>query len=88
MAIDLQTRVRRICRALPDTTQRPSHGAPAFFVGKQFVMLWPNGHHEHTFPHLWCAAPVDAQEHLFAAAPDRIFRPPCEPAEYFAFGET
>jgi hypothetical protein len=76
MAIDLQTRIRGICRSLPETPERPSHGAPAFFVGKQFVMLWPDGHHERTFPHLWCAAPAGAQEHLLAAAPERIFRPP------------
>jgi hypothetical protein len=37
--------------ALPEVTKRPSHGAPAFYVGKQFVMLWPDGHHDHHFPH-------------------------------------
>lgn len=53
-----------------------SHGSPAFFVGKQFVMLWPEGHHERDFPHLWCAAPIGIQEELVAAAPERYFRPP------------
>ena len=32
-------RVRAICTALPGVTERLSHGAPAFFAGKQFVML-------------------------------------------------
>ena len=68
--------VRSICLALPETTERPSHGSPAFFVGKQFVMLWPDGHHEHGFPHLWCAAPLGAQEESVAAAPRRYFVPP------------
>jgi hypothetical protein len=73
---DVEARVRTICLALPEVTERLSHGSPAFFVGKQFVMLWPDGHHEDRFPHLWCAAPVGAQDGLVAAAPERFFRPP------------
>jgi hypothetical protein len=69
-------RVRKICLALPEVTERLSHGAPAFFAGKQFVMLWPDGHHDHQFPHLWCAAPPGAQEELVMTEPDRFFRPP------------
>jgi hypothetical protein len=69
-------RVRAICRGLPDATERLSHGAPAFFVGKQFVTLWVDGHHDHDFPHLWCAAPDGAQEALVADDPERFFRPP------------
>jgi hypothetical protein len=45
-------------------------------VGKQFVMLWPNGHHDHDFAHLWCAAPPGAQHDLIGHDPKRIFRPP------------
>ena len=71
-----EDRVRAICTALPEVTEKNSHGSPAFFVGKQFVMLWHRGHHDHDFPHLWCAAPVGAQEELVASAPDRVFRPP------------
>jgi hypothetical protein len=73
---DLEQRVRAICLALPEVTERLSHGSPAFYVGKQFVMLWPDGHHDHRFPHLWCAAPEGAQEGLVAAEPERFFRPP------------
>jgi hypothetical protein len=69
-------RVRTICLALPEATERVSHGAPAFYVGKQFVQLWPDGHHDHDFPHIWCAAPPGGQEELVATAPDRFFRPP------------
>jgi hypothetical protein len=68
--------VRSICLALPEVTERQSHGSPAFFVKKQFVMLWPAGHHDHVFPHLWCAAPPGAQDVLVGGAPERIFRPP------------
>jgi hypothetical protein len=73
---DIEARVRGICLALPGVSERLSHGSPAFYAGKQFVMLWPEGHHDHHFPHLWCAAPPGAQEALVAAAPDRFFRPP------------
>jgi hypothetical protein len=73
---DIERRVRSICSTLPGVEERLSHGAPAFFAGKQFVMLWPDGHHENGFPHLWCAAPTGAQEHLVSADPNRFFRPP------------
>jgi len=69
-------RVRTICLALPEVTEKLSHGSPAFSVGKQFVMLWSSGHHEHDFPHLWCAAPPGAQAALVKDRPDRYFRPP------------
>jgi hypothetical protein len=73
---EVEAEVRAICLALPGVTEKLSHGSPAFFAGKQFVMLWPGGHHDHQFPHLWCAAPEGAQEELVATEPDRFFRPP------------
>ena len=72
----IEERVRRICLSLPGAAERPSHGAPAFFATKQFVALWPDGHHDDAFPHLWCAAPPGAQEGFIASDPDRYFRPP------------
>jgi len=77
-ATSLVERIRKICLALPEVTERPSHGAPTFFVrGKStFVTVWAEGHHDHTFPHLWCAAPQGAQELRMAEDPARIFRPP------------
>jgi hypothetical protein len=69
-------RVRAICLALPGCEERVSHGSPAFFAGRQFVMLWPHGHHNDAFPHLWCAAPLGAQEELTRTEPERFFRPP------------
>lgn len=74
----LTIRVRAICTALPEVTERLSHGTPTWFVRdkKTFVQIWPDGHHGDKFPHLWCAAPPGAQEMLVEAAPDRYFRPP------------
>ena len=75
---DLAGRLREICLALPEVTERASHGAPTWFVRdkKSFVTLWAQGHHQNQFPHLWCAAPPGAQAELTAAEPARFFRPP------------
>lgn len=71
----VEQRVRDICLGLPGVTEKVSHGAPAFFAGKQFVMLWPEGHHDNGFPHLWCAAEDGVQAELTKAS-SRFFRPP------------
>jgi hypothetical protein len=72
----VETKVRAFCLSLPGVVEKTSHGAPAFFAGRQFVMLWPRGHHDHEFPHLWCAAPAGAQEAFVGSDPGRYFRPP------------
>jgi len=74
----LTGRLRAICLALPEVTERASHGVPAWFAGgkKSFVQLWADGHHGNRFPHLWCAAPPGVQPELIAVAPGAFFRPP------------
>ena len=72
----VEGRVRAICLALPEVTERLSHGTPAFFVKKQFAMVWPDGHHGVTFPQLWCAAPPGVQDELLLTDAGRFFRPP------------
>ena len=71
-------RVRSICMALPEVTERLSHGEPTWFVrGKKvFVSLSPHGHHQNEFAHLTCAAPSGVQQELVHAEPERFFRPP------------
>ena len=77
MTADLAGRVRAICLALPEVTERLSHGAPTWFVRdkRAFVTLWAHGHHDDDFPHLWCAGPPGAQLELTASEPVRFFRP-------------
>ena len=75
-AKDVEQLVRDICLALPEVTEKLSHGAPSFFVRKQFLMLWPDGHHHEEVPHLWCAAPPGVQAELVTSEPGRFFRPP------------
>jgi hypothetical protein len=69
--------VRRICTALPEVNERPSHGTPTFFVRdkKSFAQLWDDHHGDGRLA-LWCAAPPGAQEALVAEEPHRFFRPP------------
>src|SRR3954447_10747734 len=71
-------RLRHICMALPEVTERPSHGAPPWFIRDKsvFVQFWEHGHHSDEFTHLWCAAPPGAQQELIESEPDRFFRPP------------
>ena len=70
-------RLRRICLALPETSERPSHGAPSFFVREKkcFLMVLDDHHGDGIFG-IWCAAPAGNQELLVQAGPDRFFRPP------------
>jgi hypothetical protein len=70
--------LREICLDFPRVTERLSHGAPTWFVRdrKSFLTLWADGHHDHEFAHLWCAAPAGAQQGLIAASPAKFFRPP------------
>jgi hypothetical protein len=71
----LEERIRTICLGLPGVSEKLSHGAPAFFAGRQFLIVWTQGHHDHSFPHLWCAAAPGAQSELVTTEPDRVFRP-------------
>jgi len=74
---DLAERLRLICLALPEVTERPSHGAPTWFVrGKSsFVTLWP------TAITTTSSRTCGARRHRGAAGahrvrPERFFRPP------------
>jgi hypothetical protein len=52
-------RVREICLAVTEVTERAEPRGPASFVGRQFVVLWPDGHHDvvrHTSGALSCTA--------------------------------
>jgi hypothetical protein len=69
-------RVRAICIALPDTTEKLSHGAPAFFVPGGQYLAFVDNHHDDGRLAVWLAAPPGAQESLIAAEPKHFFRPP------------
>lgn len=73
----LLERFRAICTALPEVTERLTHGEPGWFVRDKKLFAMYNTHH-HGDPHegFWCAAPAGAQEVLTDADPDRFYRPP------------
>lgn len=77
MADDVQhllDRVRATCLALPEATEKLSHGSPSFFVRKMFLS-WAD-HHGDGNTGFWCAAPAGGQSSLLAEDPERFFYPP------------
>jgi hypothetical protein len=70
-------RLREICLALPEVTERASHGEPAFFAGDKKLFLMLDDHH-HGADHLafWCAAANGAQAELIEQDAAQFFRPP------------
>ena len=71
------TKLREICLAFPETSERLSHGAPMFFVREKrsFLMVLTNHHGDGRFA-IWCAAPDGMQRMLVEADPERFFVPP------------
>jgi hypothetical protein len=70
-------KLRDVCLALPETSERLSHGAPTFFVREKrsFLMVLTNHHGDGRFA-IWCAAPEGMQAMLVEADPERFFVPP------------
>lgn len=68
--------LRRLCLALPETTERLSHGEPTWFVrDKKTFVTYADHHHDDRLA-FWCAAPPGSQESLVALDPERYFFPP------------
>jgi hypothetical protein len=62
---------------LPQTSERLSHGGPAFFIeGKRCFVMFLDDHHQDGRLAVWCAAPDGAQQEMVETEPDRFFRPP------------
>lgn len=69
--------VREACMALPEVSERPSHGSPAWFVReKKTIAMFVDDHHGDGHLGIWCAAPPGVQEVLVETEPERFFRPP------------
>lgn len=75
-AADPLEKLRRLCLALPDTTERLSHGEPTWFVRDKKVFVMFADHHHDDRVAFWCAAPAGAQEAMIESDPERFFRPP------------
>lgn len=69
-------RLRALCLSLPETTERLSHGEPAWFVrDKKLFVSYADHHHDDRLA-FWCAAPFGAQDALVQSDPERYFVPP------------
>jgi hypothetical protein len=69
-------RLRAICLALPETTEKLAWGEPTWRVrGRLFAQL---DDHHHGADHLavWLPAPLGEQEAMIFADPEQFFRPP------------
>jgi len=70
-------RLRAACLALPQSSERPSHGGPAFFIrDKKCFVMFVDDHHEDGRLAIWCAAPDGVQVEMVETEPERFFRPP------------
>jgi hypothetical protein len=70
-------RLRQLCMALPEATERLSHGEPTWFVqGKKTFVASANHHHHDDRVAFCCAAPPGAQDFLVNLDPERFFVPP------------
>lgn len=69
-------RVRELCLALPETSERLSHGEPSWFIReKKLFVMFADHHHDDRLA-FWCAAPPGAQSELVADDGARFFVPP------------
>src|SRR6266700_7607801 len=68
--------VRRICSALPETTEKLSHGEPTFFVRKKVYAMLSNNHHNDGHIAVTIPAAIGVQAALIEANPKKVYRPP------------
>jgi hypothetical protein len=69
-------RVRRICLALPETTEKISHGEPTFFVRKKVFAMCSINHHNDGHIAVTVPAAIGVQEALIKESPKKFYRPP------------
>ena len=69
-------RLRQLCLALPEVTERLSHGEPTWFVRDKKTFVSYSDHHHGGPLAFTCAAPEGVQELLVANEPEAFFRPP------------
>ncbi len=69
-------RVRELALALPEVTERLSHGAVCFFVQNRRPLCYLHDNHRgDRRVSLWCPLPAGTQDELVTADPLRFFRP-------------
>lgn len=69
-------RVRRICMALPGTTEKLSHGEPTFFVAKKVYVMFADNHHNDGHIAVWLPSAPGTQPALIRQNSMAYFKPP------------
>lgn len=73
----IEEKLRALCLALPDATERQSHGSPSWFAGKgKCFASFDDHHHGAAHVSVWLPLPPGAQEHLLSSGDPRFFKPP------------
>lgn len=76
MKDDALARIRSLCLALPEVTERLSHGAPTFFVrDKKTFVMFMDDHHGDGRLAICCGAAPGVQGALVTRDPKRFFVP-------------
>ena len=73
MTDDALERLRALCLALPEATEKEAWGDPTFRVRDKIFAMPKVGDGRVS---LWCKAPPDVQGMLVGSAPERFFVPP------------
>ena len=69
-------RVRLICRSIPGTIEKISHGEPTFFTPTRVFAMFDDNHHGDGHVAVWVPTAPGAQAALIEEEPDTYFRPP------------
>ena len=76
MADEPLEKLRALCLAFPEVTERLSHGEPTWFIrGKKTFVTYADHHHDDRLA-FWCAAPEGVHDILVRPYPERFFVPP------------
>lgn len=68
-------RIREMIAALPETSEKLSHGAPFFWGGKKTFAAFHDGSYDEGRIGVWIKAPSGVQEELIRLDPERFYRP-------------
>ena len=69
-------RLRRLCLALPGSSEKLSHGEPTFFVAKKVFAMFANNHHNDGHVAVYVPVEPGYQATLLKSAPHKYFYPP------------
>lgn len=69
-------KLREIIFALPETSEKISHGSPTFWGGKKTFASFHVDHHGDGRVAVWCKLPQGAQADLVESNPEVFFVPP------------